>query len=469
MSSGMNFEMMNYIIDHQNDDNYTEIDAAFSSIYEENEINLETELMNALSEDRDNLICMNLNIPTTRIRDPSDPNASLFEKKANTSKDGEVVKTDRRNENHKSSTRILLSSSDRKRFSSDMYVNKMSLPIVTINEEDRLDLSKISDEISRDFRGLSTIVVTRATLASAVSFGFYEAFGTRFTDDISDIQRNAMINQLVGHIIPIFGQSRAPPVTGFGPKSKIYANHTPLCDGHTFGYEPVVISTKGDGPGDSGEIICQGIIVSNKGLNFQVDDARRVSLGRRDEFEETMCWVLITHVYSFIPYDALGPNPTTKTKDGYKYIPTAGKNKFNDIFMWNEFMEINGDQLGCGVSRFGFSDTKQTGKDISRRLFPWSIREAMSTLEWLRSKDLKKFLLETPMSLGRRQKDREECPSGMDIRRFLLGEMLFKNTPLENLIRNERVLFPFESPLVADGGYGLYSRLTDYMILNNIK
>lgn len=418
---------------------------------------LERALELALNDD------LSTKIKLVRIRDPSDPMYFLYEKEKQPKIDiGEIVKTDRRNESHKSSSRVLLSESDRKRFSSDMYVNKIIVPTVDIGG-DVLNTSKICEEILRDFRGLSTIVMTRATLAASISFGFYEAFGIEFSHDIDDIQRVSMINKLVGHIIPIMGQTRKPPATGFGPKSKMYANHTPLEDGHVFGYEPVIISTKGDGPGDAGEIIAQGVIVSNKGLNYPVGDPRRLTLGRRAEFEETLCWVLITHVYDFISYDSIGPFPTKKNgEDGYKYISTPGKNLYNHIFLWNEFMDKNTSTLGCGVSRLGFSDTKQTGKDICRRLFPWSIRYAMDYLEWIRARNIENFLIETPMSTGRRAKDREEIPSGMDVRRFLLAELLLVGTPLENIIRGEYAPFPFDAPVVKDGGAGLYERMLLY-------
>jgi len=86
----------------------------------------------------------------------------------------------------------------------------------------------------------------------------------------------------------------------------------------------------------------------------------------------------------------------------------------------------------------------------------------METLEWLRGKDMDKVLAETPMSTGRRAKEREEMPSGMDIRRFLLAKLLLIGTPLENMIINEPVVFPFEAPIVRGGGEGLYSRLLEF-------
>jgi hypothetical protein len=399
-------------------------------------------------------------LPLIRIHDPSDPLKFLTEKHGDDMPDGEVTKTDRRNVNHKKPSRFCLSHNDRKRFSSNMFVDKMSLPMLDFDGKNVLDMSTICKELLCDFRGLSTIVLSRASLAASVSFGYFEAFGEKFPDEMTLFTRASMITHMVGHVIPIFGQCRAVPITGFGPKSQMLANHSKVCAGHTFAFEPVIIATSGDGPGDSGEIICQGVIISNKGLNFPIDDARRVSLGRRDEFEETMCWVLVTHVYFFITYASLGPHPTTRDGNKYTYIQTEGKNLYNDVFKWNEFMDMHRDLLGCGVSRFGFTDTKQTGKDMSRRLFPWSIKYAAETLAWFRSRGkLEEFLVNTPMSTGRRAKDRDDNPSGMDIRRFLLAEMLLLNTPLESILHQEPVTFNFASPVIQDGGEGLYRRL----------
>jgi hypothetical protein len=165
-----------------------------------------------------------------------------------------------------------------------------------------------------------------------------------------------------------------------------------------------------------------------------------------------------------ISYASLGPYPTTKSGDKYRYVETDGKNLFNDTFKWNEFMDEHKDLLGCGVSRFGFTDTKQTGKDMSRRLFPWSIKYAMDTLEWFRSRGkLEEFLINTPMSTGRRSKDRDDNPSGMDMRRFLLAELLLVGTPMENIIHGKSVEFDFAGCKVTDGGEGLYKRLQAYM------
>jgi hypothetical protein len=280
---------------------------------------------------------------------------------------------------------------------------------------------------------------------------------------MSVFEKIAHITKLVGHVMPIFGQIRKPPSTGLGDKSKIYQNHRQITDEyHSFAFEPVLISTSGDAPGDSGEIVAQGIIVSNKGMNFPVGDARRVSLGRKAEFEESLCWVLITHVYvdANTSYAAIGP-PATKKKGGeYEIVKTAHRNLYDDVFKWEAFMENKTHLRGCGVSLFGFTDTKQTGKDIARRLFPWSIAHAADTLAWFRDNDrLDTFLVEADMTSVKRASGREDIPTGMDMRRFLLAEVLLTGTPLENMLKGERVQFAFQSPTINGGGSGLYRRL----------
>jgi hypothetical protein len=203
-------------------------DMAIDALSLDNEMNnVDNEFFKSLeSEFSDHL-------PVSRIHDPSDPMKFLFEKKFEAMVDGEVVKTDRRNVNQKAPVRSCLSQSDRKRFSADMFVDNMTLPTINSIEGDEvLNMSMISRELLQDFRGLSTIVVSRATLAASVSFGYFEAFGTKIDDSADIFVRNSMVTHLVGHVIPIFGQTRAAPATGFGPKSQMLANHSKLEEGH---------------------------------------------------------------------------------------------------------------------------------------------------------------------------------------------------------------------------------------------
>jgi hypothetical protein len=402
-----------------------------------------------------------------KINDPSDPDNITIVEDCDMTVGGERVKTDRRNANKKFAVRECLGQNDRKRFADSMKVDSISIPTVRLYDDQVLDTSRISDELLRvgtQARGLSTIVLSRASLAANISFAMSEAHGVPLADDLTVFEKIAHIMNLIGHVMPVFGQIRKPPSTGLGDKSKIYQNHRQITDEyHSFAFEPVLISTSGDAPGDSGEIVAQGIIISNKGVNFPVGDDRRATLGRKAEFEESLAWVLITHVYVVASYAAIGPPATKKKGDSYEIVKTDHRNLYEDIFKWEAFMQHKTHLRGCGVSLFGFTDTKQTGKDMARRLVPWSIAHAADTLAWFRENDrLDAFLMEADMTSVKRASGREDMPSGMDMRRFLLLEFLLIGTPLEPMLRGERVIFPFQSPSIIGGGNGLYRRLHEH-------
>lgn len=278
-------------------------------------------------------------------------------------------------------------------------------------------------------KGLGTIVVSRATLC-AMTRG---------------------ISNPVGSLIPVFGQIRC--FTKFDENSTFAKNCAPIADDHAFAFCPVVLATTGESGGDQGEIVMQGVVVSNKAVNGKLGDARRWTIGRNPVFEETVCIVLVTHVYDPpISYAALGPHGTKKHGSVYKIQKTPGRNAYESTFLWDEFMHTRGEERGCGVSSFGFTDTKQSGKDVVRHMFPWTICHAASVLgEFRRHGDLRRFLLETPMTLaGKRAAARKECPSGIDVRRFLLAELVLKCTPLESLLDGRVPTFGFRAPCIDE-------------------
>jgi len=407
------------------------------------------------------------------IRDPSDPRNESFPSDVDFTAGGELVRSDRRNANKKYTARECLDARDRRRFAGNMAVDSMTVPTIDLYGNTVLNTDRIGDELLRtgtEARGLSTIVLSRASLAENVAFGMFEAHGTVLPGDMDAFAKVAYLVHLVGHVIPVLGQMRKPPSTGLGEKSKMYHNHRPITDEyHPFAFEPVILSTSGDAPGDSGEIVAQGIIVSNKGINFEVGDSRRVSFGRKSEFEESLCWVLVTHVYSSpsMTYASIGPPSTKKNGDAYGIVETSYKNLYDHVFRWTGFMRNNTHLRGCGVSLFGFTDTKQTGKDVTRRLFPWSIAHAVETLVWFRENDrLESFLREADMTSVKRASGRVDIPTGMDMRRFLLAELLLRGTPLENMLTNDRVYLQFAPPRIPGGGAGLYQRLHTYMFHN---
>jgi hypothetical protein len=357
-------------------------------------------------------------------RDPSDPSfVQLQDAGIDTVVGGEKIACDRRLPRKNPVRYSLLSDDVRAALPETAF--DLSFPVTS---DAFLDLDFVRAELGKSTKSLGTIVVSRSTLREMM----------RGLDDP------------VGHLVRVFGQLRNPKT--FDAKSAFAKNSAPVSENHSFAFSPVVIATTGEGQGDQGEIAYQGVVVSNKCVNYAVGDPRRKSLGRNPVFEESVCAVLVTHVYNPpISYAEIGPHATKKRGDAYDIVEHPHRNAFDSVFLWNEFMRGRRDQRGCGVSAFGFTDTKQSGKDVVRQLFPWSLVHAHRTLdEFRRRDDLRRFLLETPMTLaGKRAAARKECPSGIDVRRFLLAELLLKNTPLEPLLVGQPPIFEFSSPLAT--------------------
>ena len=392
-----------------------------------------------------------------------DPSAPWFVSAKNDDTDatagGERVKTDRRAAHKNPVVYDMLSETVRGSLPETVFPDRISVPSVSVESVsgnvEYLDLVRVASELARPDTSFSTIAVSRAALAAML--------GT--ATDINDPAAN-----VIGKMILVFGRIRGPSggPSSTGKRSAFVSNSLPISDvmtdeRHSFAFQPVVISTIGDVPGDQGEFAVQGVIVSNKAINFSTNDPRRVTLGRNPAFEESMCWVLVTHVYpSYMTYANVGPCGTKKTPGGgggYEIVRDPNKNAFDHVFLWTEFMSRRTDQRGCGVSSFGLADSKQTGRDIARRMFPWSISHSQNVLRELRGDvtgvgggddGLRAFLLETPTTLaGKRAAARETTPSGIDVRRFLLVELLLLGTPLEPLLRGETPIFDFAPPLIS--------------------
>ena len=226
---------------------------------------------------------------------------------------------------------------------------------------------------------------------------------------------------------------------------------------HIFALRPVQLSTVGD----QSMFLCGGVIVSNKCFNWPEGDPCRVSTGRNPAFEETVCWMLVTHTYYTdrgpLTYAAVGPPDKDNSPE---------RNQYEHVFGWRRFLDAN---PGAKVSRFGFTDIKQTGKDTTRAILPkdeWPIAAVASRLASIRDKPtdllavlpmvtyLKTHNRETPRRRG------ELGLGGMDLRRMLLIEMLLKDTPLDALLRPTAApRMALAVPRVPGGASGLYIRM----------
>lgn len=338
-----------------------------------------------------------------------------------------------------------------------------------------LDTRRIEAELLRTGKhapSLSTIAVSEATACVMYDIAINEAGLTDFVSGGCIRTAAANMPLLVGHLMPVFGQARAEATSAHKkPKSqRDMAAIEPLGEGgalprkpHSFAMQPVQLSTVGTA--DQGQFLCGGVIVSNKCFNYPEGDDKRVSTGRNPAFEETVCWMLVTHAY-FLSYAQLGPPSTKSRRDGtVAILDSDSRNTHEHLFGWRLFMEQNLDSRRGNVSSFGFTDIKQTGRDTTRRILPWSILDVSGRLATMRAEvgaQLVEYLRDLPMraALNHESDLAHRAVGGMDLRRMLLLELLLRGTPLEGLLTEGQALAlaPL-APLVPGGAQGLYDRM----------
>ena len=350
-------------------------------------------------------------------------------------------------------------------------LDKATLPCTPGADDVTMDMDRIVAELARDpGPPLSTMVMTRAVAAKVHDLGLAVSGATTLCGG----DPGAMDwSNLVGRVVPYFTQCPAK-VTAES------AAFRPLDDGpHAFAFKPVVLSTAGCADrGDHGEVLAQGVVVSPRVFNFTEPD-KRVRLGGNEAFEETACFVLITHAYARDHVARLAGAPDTGSGDagggalggdaGGGGVPYACMNKPNRprgkrkaledpwdsareaIFKWRAYESHHGERLrepGYQVGSFGLLTTKMTHKHAARAMLPTPIAEVGALLEELRDPagpGLDHYLKELPMKQpGGRQTD----IGGLDLRCMLMIECLLKNTPLECLLRGEAPSFDFGAPAV---------------------
>lgn len=282
----------------------------------------------------------------------------------------------------------------------------------------------------------------------------------------------ANIGCLVGRLMPVFGQVKKPVGEPRAKRARLGDAHLlpvePLrADGslprpHSFALRPVQLSTVN--PADS-HFLCCGVVVSNKCYNFPEGDPARVHTGRNPAFEEAVCWVLVTHAFEGLTYSAVNP-PRTKTVDGRpRFVELPDRNLHEHVFRWRAWMQQRMD-AGVPFIVSTFESIKQTGKDMLRRVLPWTLEDIGARLRRLRQLDLDAYLRDMPLVDDDINENlyEQRHPSGLDLRRMLLVEMLLAGSPLEGLLaapdhpeRGARVRVP--TLVVPGGARGLYDRM----------
>lgn len=296
--------------------------------------------------------------------------------------------------------------------------------------------------------------------------------------------------QLVGHVIPVFGQIRETEAGSKSKRPRPKKNEgymTPVGDGpHPFAFRPVVIATNADisdtrPQASQGLIALQGVVVSNKMYNYPCGNERRVCTRPNPAFDETVAWVLVTHVYNDgqgIFMTNLAPPRVLKERDGGLAVADdEHRNHYESIFKWKAHIEHHLSTVcpnKSPVSSFGLADIKQTVKDMFRNIVASaSIIDTQKTLRELREAgQLDHALVHVLMKVADfNSRTSRPLSSGIDIRRCLLVELLLKDTPLQPLLTadqataDQATAVQVQLPAVASvhgGAKELYRRMKAY-------
>lgn len=274
-------------------------------------------------------------------------------------------------------------------------------------------------------------------------------------------------SNLVGEVVPYFTQ--APRVLRDDPPA--FQPIQPDAP-HAFAFKPVVLSTASESRGDHGEVMAQGVVVSPRAFNFPHPQRGRVSLGVNPVFEETVCWVLITHAYAAdhgeaatagaaarpstargLPYASMNKPNKPRGNKRQREAPDPWEEVREQTFKWRAYEAFHADRLdqpGFKINSFGLLTTKMTHQHAARAIVTMSIPDVAKQLAFFRSPDgpgMDRYLVELPMTQVDTGHDKDV--GGLDLRKMLMVERLVLGTPLEPLLRGQPPSFPFPAPVVG--------------------
>jgi hypothetical protein len=362
---------------------------------------------------------------------------------------------------------LLLREAVRAEIPEDRLVSGLSLPLD--GEVLDLDALRLGDK-------LDIIALGRDAVKDFVNAGAHEAFCGMVAPRDTFEGALELLPDLVGRIVPIM--SKAFVRGGF--EGSVLASHTaPVSRDrrHPWAYSPVILTTTGDGGNDDqGEIVAQGVTVSNRAINHPVGDARRVSLGHPAELEESVFLVLITHAYvPALPFKALGPPPTRKVGQAYHADASPAHNIFEYQFKWKEYMDARTHKRGCDLPPWTFAALKRTCHFVKKAIVDEPVVATRAKLDEMREtlttdvhgavvSVLDHNLVHLPYADGVSSKKRraDGTPAGSDLRNYLLIELLLLGTPLAPMQHGEAPIFTFTAPTVEGGGAGFVDRLRDF-------
>jgi hypothetical protein len=233
------------------------------------------------------------------------------------------------------------------------------------------------------------------------------------------------------------------------------------------------------GSSGGGDILWGGVVVSNRCYNFPQGDPRRVSFGRNPPYEESMCWVLITHAYDSLRWQDLNRGRYI-IRDGQAVL--GADSPYEHVFRWRDFIAREAEEIvenkrrqraGCTRLKVSASNAfamlKITGVDMCRSILSnWSVSSVRARLDAIRAQPggVEAALCDLPVvaHLGGTMKSKDlasRSVGGLDLRCMLLIELLLAGTPLEPLWTRTGVPAVPE-PAVPGGADGLYRRMHEF-------
>ena len=269
------------------------------------------------------------------------------------------------------------------------------------------------------------------------------------------------IGLLTGQLLPLF--SKLPDYRGTykleSHLSKLQA--VEAGQPHDYAMKPVFVSLITGYDNDAGSILLQGVCVSPMAFNHPLGHDLRVCTGttKGEAFDDTWAVMLVTQPYIMsagmlpnndyfpgIPWSSINACSIFRSADGsMKIDPLAGgRNQYNSVFHWNEYMARHAAEDNCGVNSFALNECKQV-KNLLRKLLPpaMTLADSQAALKELRDAGkLQDTLTERAASqkaFGVRSDKRKTVDklSGNDLRKCLLAELLLMSTPLQGALTGD--------------------------------
>jgi hypothetical protein len=270
------------------------------------------------------------------------------------------------------------------------------------------------------------------------------------------------LRRLVGHAIPLFGRLNkrvdregSTRFSNYDPSAN--DNFRAFASGrdHPTCLNPTILSLYSDAARDQGRVLCLLVPLARQAFNFPHDDDRCLAVpGTSAAYADCVTLALVVHVYdAAFDWNRWAPPAAAAAADDDDDAAAA------DVFGWAAYRAANPGQAirGFGLhrqiqgvsramvgpERFGL--TIQDARDVLARLrsVPGGLATALARLpmnstgvaaterEPGKSGRPRAGAVPQPRAGELKRAARKDNPSGLDVRTFMLIEMLLAGTPLD--------------------------------------